>query len=146
MKTIILPHSPERPLAPFVLVHLMQKASFSSPQNVVTGKIYGLVEVSHGQAQPQHTVRQVDCPLSCLQSLCRVPQTHHWSKEKKSRTRKISELHKFTSRAVCRTLLLGKKDEVVGSLTLSGKAHVGFQPCNRFQKLTTCTALLKSVA
>lgn len=69
--------SPERPLAPFVLVQLGDEACLSSPQDVVADEVHGSVQVAEGQAQPQHAVRQVDGSLGRLQRLQRVSQAQH---------------------------------------------------------------------
>lgn len=69
--------SPERSLAPLVLVQLGDDSCFSSPQDVVTGEVHGSVQVADGQAQPQNAVREVDGPLGRLQRLQRVSQTQH---------------------------------------------------------------------
>lgn len=43
---------PERSLTPFLLVQFGDEACFSSPQNIVTGKVHGSVEVADGNAEP----------------------------------------------------------------------------------------------
>lgn len=69
--------SPKRSLTPFLLIQFGDEACFSSPQDVVTGKVHGFVEVADGEAEPQHTVREVDGPLGSFQCLHRVSQTQH---------------------------------------------------------------------
>lgn len=74
-------HLPEGPLTPSVLVQFGHEARFSCPQHVVAGEVHGSVQVADGQAEPQHTVRQVDGLFGSLQSFHRVSQTQHCGSE-----------------------------------------------------------------
>lgn len=124
--------SPERSLTPFVLVQHGDEACFSCPQDVVTGKVHGSVEVANGQAEPQHAVRKVNGPLGSLQCLHGVSQTQHCG----------TPTHISHNPSA---LVPGKELKLAASLTLSCQAHVCLQLTDGFVKFSRCPTLLQSV-